>query len=421
MSNVFTTVINNGQPPLEAPATLNGTGGTVDMSSIGGFVKPGYMIVVNEDGSYNLRASLALSIHHASGDPAQLTAITAEHLAAGAHSIAAQVYRYGLLDAVAHSSHAGAIKYRLSDTMSIGQWEAVGNHANCYAMADQVWAHMLTSARGKSAIAPSPTLSILSLCAQYLHRALTEGHSWYSEFKKGSPTHKALQVGGASVEQLAEFQAIMGHDLWHILTDQSLNAIAYGLAGEIDIILEANYLIEGIPVGAGATLKNVMKTPASATDRIPFNVAGLSSIILGLPLLVSMAEFISFRTDADQLPEVRNLLATCLEAIEGANVDRACILAMRSAVGPVIAIAVGMSSATAATNEYVEAHASLGSFAARFPLEVLRGSGVGNALKSVDIDKSKVIEAAAGVLDSMIHALNALSTVLQGAGDDDEA
>lgn len=400
MDDIFTSILNVQAEDSACPAGLNGAGGAVDMSNVSTYVQDRNMMVIDANGQFNVRFSIANSINVVMNNPTGTTAVTADNIKAALPSIRTQLYRYTLLDLIAHSGGDEAIvlTYRKADTKLEGEFALAPNSAACLSVADQIWSLVGSNARSMAKILPDPAHAVVSLCAQYLHRSANEGHAWYTEHKKGSTTHKILAVAGAQVELFAEFQEVYGHDLWHVLSNDTVTSIAMAVVGENRLLVNDGYVINGVVVEEGTTVEDVVKVPDATKDRLPAGIVGLSAMLLFSPLLSAVLDIIGYRVSLTNLANVRGLASQLQARMSEADFNRPRLLELRDSLAVMVAVCVGIGSTSASVSDFIEAHQSLVSFANRNELYVMRGKTIGNALKTIDIDNDEVIRALGSLL-----------------------
>jgi hypothetical protein len=264
-------------------------------------------------------------------------------------------------------------------------------------------------------------------------------------------TKKHLSVAGSHVEAFAQYMLKAGHDIWHYLDDRTLRSICYLICGmcpgrsndpdtgnyrnadnETDLDLFGQFITDKQGVmyrpGGPVTLYNfehvgerhekvavtaIIDVGQAAADRYPFGTLGVSSIITGSDMVITMLNNISSKVNLDGVQEATSGFAAIGGIAKDSHVSRDTILVLRRHVGKPIRIAYGYCDAIPELKALANSYESLCNFSRQNPAEVAIGSTLAARVRELSADP----DAVAGAIQS---AFAAVAAAIAGVEEADE-
>jgi len=235
--------------------------------------------------------------------------------------------------------------------------------------------------------------TLLCLLANAMHRHQTEGHNFidHALVRKDSVASKVCSIAGSDTDSFREFMRIQGHDLFHLLSTESITDIANALTGVTNVKLENELFGKK---GEAKFVYQVITFPAAAIDRWPPGVVGISSVILGIPLVICMAEAMDAKGMAEDAETIVEMYTVLLKLLKENTkiIDRELLLKIRETLGSSIALALGFNERYSSYD--TESHKSMKLIVANYNQDYLTGLSIGTLVKkkvAMDVD----VEAAA--------------------------
>jgi hypothetical protein len=418
-SEIFSTIAIATEPAHEAPNGIDGEAGTTDLSSSITFVSEGMKVVLAADNNFSLKRSIAWNLYVGQDKPTKVVAVTDAHATAARVWIAANYYRYSMLQLI----HALGVScsIRASDAISDASYSSLPAdiRANLEKAADRIYCATKSDPRASAAVAGQGSLATLAWIANAMHRARMDGHNWLTSAaaKKGTAANAALGIAPLVREEFASFMEKVGHDLWHFVPDATMEAWTNALCGMHKLTLTNAVDFGADTFGPGEVDVGVyLKVPDAAKDRWPVGLIGISSIILGMDAMGYAISCMATRLTVESSAGLQTAIKAMRDAIQTPNMDRSAMITIRQSLEPSIAFAAGLVNGINPAGELFSGHPALNAVGVRNPTYYGSGENVGKFLKGLEQNDELIASALTGQLQtlgtSIMVSLNTVGTRL---------
>jgi len=402
MATVFTLAATTAaQGALGAAIDVNnwnGNLGNVDISKPVDFVDEASKWVLTAAGGISLTRTIRKILRD---QVAVGVAVNQAAIDAAIPIIGRKVAAYELMSLAAKSGIA--INFRNSDCVddATAQVDEGKENPNVDVTAQGVEAMIEGNEIARAEALAESHLVLYALIANAIHREKNAGHSWFTADtnKRGTDAYKACKVGGKYTNDLRAFMAECGHDMWHLLTDDTMNDVVNGFTGTVVVVIAQAINYNGIAV-QGMNLHDVVGLADSAVDRWPVGVLGKSALVLGVRNIYFMLNMICSKTVVEDAKEIEAAIDDAAHEINTRLPNRAAVLRAKDHYANAIAIAYGFGTAFPDVAEELEAHPSLVKYIGDYPSIVASGKALGKIVKSM--------EPAEEVLEASIHSALAI-------------
>lgn len=406
-----------------APSSTNGAVIAMDLSTTVEHIQNENLTVVGADGSMNLRLSVARAMWSKAGSPSVPVAVTPAHVLAARKSIGGHYLRFSVLTVFTHSSIAGDIRFRKSDTVSELVWSAVPEavRSGFERAADNVHLAIDEDANLAAEFLPSGAFGSMCMIANAIHREQVKGHNWFSDTttRSNSVGGKTLAIAGAEVDLFSDFMVEFGHDLWHLIADTCLPAMAASMTGHQEAVLTVGIEHAGADYAVGTPVSAIFKMDEAAKDRYPPSQLGRAAAILGQRVIKYAVIDLMTRAPAEleACKAVVQALDTYAEIVNSDNFTRAHAQVVKKVMGKTFAFCYGYAMCFADAMETYEKNPSLKAWADQENGEVIIGTNVGKWAKTKDKDDNVIGGMIKTLLESMAAAFATLNDEFD-LGDD---
>jgi len=389
--------------PVAAPDGYNGAASTLDVISPADFIHHNNKIITSENNVMSLRHTIIFNIWNSMGKPTVATAVTAAHIASTSRLIGINVVKHTLL-ALFHAADI-LIVLRSSDVMSVNALTALmGSSIDLISTAaDRLWAYFMDNDALLNELCSDKKHVALAIVATAMHRYMVDQHNWLTNLtrKAGSVTNKITMVAGADRTEFIDFMETVGHDVWHMLSNETLIRVCDAVTGVTEAIVVSPGVNDGgEPLGyfynsvnvVGDDICDIIKLNDGATDRWPVNGLGKASIIVGTNLIRMVVIEISSKALIDNLSTVNSSFEAIKTYIADSDLSRAEVLNLKEALGPMIAKAYGFLNQNSATEDFANTSPALVNFVKTLSVDVAFGAVFAKRFREVVTDPMAVKE-----------------------------
>jgi len=332
------------------PTGLNGLFGKPDLARPVDRIDAANKIVVDEGGSFDIVGTIAYALMEKQGFPsadAQLST-SGEAIRGVMDKISIRMSQHVLLSAVGVFRADVQLSSRPSDYVTSVIAAGMPHWAEALDAARKVVAYADADDAFRDVLFEMSKNTVLCLAANAIHREQHDGHNWFSSRSEDTRTltGRTVAIAAGDREGFASFMRDWGHDLWHFLSHDSLRAIANLIMGEDNEPNAFTINYGGTEYQAGTVSMTAMvNLGESCTDRWPVSELGKASLITGIDAIHSMLTAIVSKVNMPEVADIAGACTSLRNVITNVELGRDTVVAVRSAMTPVIVTAFGFKYA----------------------------------------------------------------------------
>lgn len=419
METILTKALARNDLPA-APNSTNGAIVTTDFSVTQTFVKQESKIVTNPDGSLNLRDSIARAIYVKSGATGAKPAVSATDILSARNAIACHIARHDFMTIMTHTDQEMAIQFRKADTVKETVWattDAPTLDAHRKA-ADAIMAALESDESVGGSLKLSGKFTVLCVVANAISRNQTKGHNWYSDTSVNSttPGGKALAVAAGDISEFADFMQTNGHDLFHFLSDETLERFCNFITGYETAKTNIELTVDSTVYPVGTEIENLFNVEDSAKDRWPPGELGLAGAILAPRVFkATIVDIFTRKPDLKgDTDAILDALTDYEKIVSADDFTRARAIIIKNVMKKSFAFCYGYITVFSDYEERFKKNASLVAWAEQESGEMILGNAAGKWAKDAKKDDAAIAEILSSFLKGMASAFTDLQEKLAG-------